>query len=41
MPSAPLVTALFIAFTISLTFELSEPVHWYEQPRSLHASAAP
>src|SRR5262249_17402855 len=41
MPFAPLVMAEFIALTISLTFEVSEPVHWYEQPSSLHASSAP
>src|SRR5919198_2090657 len=41
MPFAPLVMAVFIALTISLTFEFSEPVHWYEQPSSLQASSAP
>src|SRR3954468_20796036 len=41
MPFAPLVMAVFIALTISLTFDVSEPVHWYEQPSSLHASSAP
>src|SRR4029079_19146558 len=41
MPFAPLVIAVFIALTISLTFEVSDPVHWYEQPSSLHASSAP
>src|SRR5690348_9733295 len=41
MPFAPPVTALFIALTISLTLEFSEPVHWYVQPSSLQASAAP
>src|SRR4051812_18673279 len=30
-----------MALTISLTFDVSEPVHWYEQPSSLHASSAP
>src|SRR4051794_38013546 len=41
MPFAPDVIAEFIALTISLTFEVSEPVHWYVQPSSLHASSAP
>src|SRR3954447_21093415 len=41
MPSAPPVTAVLNAFTISLTLLFSEPVHWYEQPSSLHASSAP
>src|SRR5438105_4013336 len=41
IPSAPPVTALLRALTIWLTLELSEPVHWYSQPSSLHASAAP
>ena len=39
--SAPPVIAVFIALTISLTLEFSEPVHWYEQPSSLQASSAP
>src|SRR4051794_11951888 len=30
-----------MALTISLTLEFSDPVHWYEQPSSLHASSAP
>src|SRR5580704_6694088 len=41
MPSAPLVTAVLSASTIWLTLLFSEPVHWYSQPSSLHASAAP
>src|SRR5579862_3449384 len=41
IPSAPPVTAVFSAVTIWLTFELSDPVHWYSQPSSLLASAAP
>src|ERR1700742_4222442 len=41
MPFAPPVMAVFMALTISFTFEFSEPVHWYEQPRSLQASSAP
>src|SRR3954466_14642097 len=41
MPSAPPVTAVLNAFTISLTLLFSEPVHWYLQPSSLHASSAP
>src|SRR3954447_10840452 len=41
MPSAPPVTAVLNAFTISLTLLFSEPVHWYEQPSSLQASSAP
>src|SRR3954471_1527686 len=41
IPSAWAVIALFIALTISLTLLVSEPVHWYEQPSRLHASAAP
>src|SRR3954452_15190833 len=41
MPSAPPVTAVLNALTISLTLLFSEPVHWYEQPSSLHASSAP
>src|SRR5437764_15217952 len=41
IPSTPALIALFIAFTISPTLLVCEPVHWYEQPRSLHASAAP
>src|SRR3954471_10724113 len=41
MPFAPPVMAVFMALTISLTFAVSDPVHWYEQPSSLHASSAP
>src|SRR3954465_7218588 len=41
MPSAPPVTAVLNALTISLTLLFSDPVHWYEQPSSLHASSAP
>src|SRR5215211_1287389 len=41
MPSTPAVIALFIALTISLTLLDCEPVHWYSQPKSLHASSAP
>src|SRR3954467_11161597 len=41
MPSAPPVTAGLNALTISLTLLFSEPLHWYEQPSSLHASSAP
>ncbi len=41
MPSALPVMALLIALTISPTLLVDEPVHVYEQPSSLHASAAP
>src|SRR3954453_13890926 len=41
MAFAPPVMAVFMALTISLTFEFSDPVHWYEQPSSLQASSAP
>src|SRR6266566_2417964 len=41
IPSAPPVTALFSAVTIWLTLLVSDPVHWYSQPSSLLASAAP
>src|SRR3954466_16283536 len=41
MPFPPPVIDVFMALTISLTFEFSEPVHWYEHPSSLHASSAP
>src|SRR5271155_4906328 len=41
MPSAPLVTAVLTAVTIWATLLFSEPVHWYSQPSSLDASAAP
>src|SRR3954465_11033429 len=41
MPSTFALIALLNALTISLTFALSEPVHWYEQPSSLQASSAP
>src|SRR2546430_2461717 len=41
IPSAPPVTAVFSALTIWLTLLFSEPVHWYSQPSSLEASAAP
>jgi len=41
IPSAPLVTPVLKALTISLTLLFCEPVHWYEQPSSLHASSAP
>lgn len=40
-PSALPLIAVFVALTISATTELAEPVHWNEQPRSLHASSAP
>jgi hypothetical protein len=33
--------AVLVALTISATTELAEPVHWYSQPSSLHASSAP
>ena len=41
IPSTPPLTALLIALTISDTLLVAEPVHVYEQPSSLHASAAP
>src|SRR6202167_6079182 len=41
IPSAPDETAVFMALTIWSMFSLSEPVHSYEQPSSLHASAMP
>ena len=41
MPSAFALIALLKALTIWLTLLLSEPVHWYVQPSSLHASCAP
>src|SRR5580658_6402759 len=41
MPSAPLVTAVLSASTIWSTLLVSEPVHSYEQPSSLQASAMP
>ena len=41
IPSTPAATALFIALTICEMLLESDPVHWYEQPSSLHASAAP
>ena len=41
MPSAFALIALLNALTISLTFALSEPVHWNVQLTSLHASSAP
>ena len=41
MPSAFALIALLKALTISLTFALSEPVHWNEQFTSLQASSAP
>src|SRR4051812_23933635 len=41
MPFAPEVIAVFMPLTISLTFEFSDPVHWYVHPRSLQASSAP
>src|SRR4051794_23399764 len=40
-PSAFPLIAVLVALTISATTELAEPVHWYEQPSSLHASSAP
>src|SRR3954447_12255466 len=36
----PLI-AVLVAWPISATAELAEPVHWYVQPSSLHASSAP
>src|SRR5438132_13446575 len=41
MPSAPPVTAVLSAVTICATLLVSEPVHWYSEPSSLLASAAP
>ena len=41
MPSAFALMPELNAFTISLMLEVVEPVHWYEQPSRLHASAAP
>ncbi len=41
MPSALEAIALLIELTISPTLLVAEPVHVYEQPSSLHASAAP
>src|SRR4030095_6727083 len=41
IPSALPLIAVFVALTISATTELAEPVHWYVQRRSLHASSAP
>src|SRR5690349_11878714 len=40
-PSALPLIAVLVALTISATTELADPVHWYEQPSSLHASSAP
>src|SRR3954451_5660050 len=40
-PSAFPLIAVLVALTISATTELAEPVHWYVQPSSLHASSAP
>jgi hypothetical protein len=33
--------AAFIALTISATSEVAEPVHWWSQPSSRHASSMP
>src|SRR6266516_3165110 len=41
IPSALEETAALVAFTMSATTELSDPVHWYLQPSSAQASAAP
>src|SRR6476660_3545435 len=41
MPLTPAAIALLNALTISLTLAVCEPVHWYVQPSSLHASEAP
>src|SRR5918998_6364397 len=41
MPSVLADTAVLVASTISTTTELTEPVHWYWTPSSLHASSAP
>ncbi len=41
MPSTPAVTAALIAVTIWATLLDAEPAHSYEQPSSMHASAAP
>src|SRR3712207_2713144 len=41
MPSAFELIAVFVASTISATTELTDPVHWNSQPRSLQASSAP
>src|SRR3954470_13909140 len=40
-PSALPLIAVLVALTISATTEFCDPVHWYEQPSSLHASSAP
>src|SRR5215470_17806219 len=40
-PSAFPLTPVFTALTISATIEFCEPVHWYDTPSSLLASAAP
>src|SRR4029079_2571879 len=40
-PSALPLIAVLVAVTISAHSEFCEPVHWYEQPSSLHASSAP
>src|SRR3954466_4338323 len=41
MPSALAEIAVLRALTISPFTDFSEPVHWYEQPSSAHASAMP
>src|SRR5207249_5394633 len=41
MPAAFAAIAAFMAETISPTSLLAEPVHWYVQLTSAHASAAP
>src|SRR5579863_5419154 len=41
IPSAFAAMAVFIELTISATILLSEPVHWYEQLMSAHASWMP
>ena len=41
MPAAFPEMAALNAFTISETLAVAEPVHWYWQPSSEHASCAP
>ena len=41
MPLTPALIAVLNALTISPTLAVCEPVHWYEHPSSLQASAAP
>src|SRR3954451_2826712 len=40
-PSAFAEIAALVAFTISVTAEVFDPVHWNSQPSSAHASDAP